>query len=139
MKGLFARTRRERNGGVDGLNLFFGALLGANLGTFDEVKLSHYILIIAILAVTVVALRMVSAADRRGPVLAMLGTYLAMLFAFAALPHLHPDGLRPGDIHKLVATMAVWVLLSLVLELTPASDERPPPDVRGEDEAGETP
>jgi hypothetical protein len=124
MRGLFARTRRERQVAADGLNLFFGALLGANLGTFADVKLPHYVMIITILAVTVLALRLVSAPGSRGPVLAMLGAYLAMLFAFAAHPALHPEGLRPQDIYKLAATMGVWVILSLAIELTPASDER---------------
>jgi hypothetical protein len=35
MHSIFKYTTRNRRGGIDGLNLFFGALLGANLGTTE--------------------------------------------------------------------------------------------------------
>lgn len=49
-----------RAGAIDGLNLFFGALLGANLGTLDHIRLVEYVQLIVLLAGTVVTVRMVS-------------------------------------------------------------------------------
>ena len=43
MKSLFINTAGGKAGAVDGLNLFFGALLGANLGTLDRLRLFEYV------------------------------------------------------------------------------------------------
>jgi hypothetical protein len=119
MRGLIVKNRANRAGAVDGLNLFFGALLGANLGTLDNLKLVHYVQLIVLLAAIVLSLRLVSTADKRWPVITLLGVYGAMLAAIAAIPDLQPQGLRVEDFHKLVATIAVWVALALALELAP--------------------
>ena len=63
MRGPRAATRNRKTGAIDGLNLFFGALLGANLGTIQNLKLSSYLIIVALLAGTVMALRMVSTGE----------------------------------------------------------------------------
>jgi hypothetical protein len=126
MRGWLVRNRHSRESAIDGVNLFFGALLGANLGTLSGVKLSHYVEIIAVLASTVIALRMVSAADRRAPALVLLGFYALVLVGVALIPGLQPVGMRADDLHKLLATMAVWVMLALVIELAPAKSEPAP-------------
>src|SRR5687768_4800048 len=66
MKRRFAIERERRTGAIDGLNLFFGALLGANLGTLGGLKLVNYMQMIAILAAMVIALRVLSASAKRG-------------------------------------------------------------------------
>lgn len=104
-----------REGAVDGLNLFFGALLGANLGTLDHIRLVEYVQLIGLLAGTVIATRMMSAAGGR-LILVLLAVYSALLVALVAVPGFAPSGLKRADLYRLVATLAMWVALTLAIE-----------------------
>ena len=126
MREYLRQTDRERMGSIDGVNLFFGALLGANLGTVEQLPLGEYIKLIMILAGTVVTLRVVSTSERRGYALATLALYVFLVALFLAVPALRPEGLSPGAAARLGATLAVWVLLVLTLEYWPVK----PDDVR---------
>ncbi|HMJ93397.1 MAG TPA: hypothetical protein VK472_04790 [Allosphingosinicella sp.] len=119
MREYLTQTHRERMGGIDGVNLFFGALLGANLGTVEQLPLGDYVQLIVILAGTVVTLRLVSTSDRRGYALASLGLYIFLVGVYLAVPHLRPEGLSPAAAARLGATLAVWILLVLTLEYWP--------------------
>jgi hypothetical protein len=127
LKPLRIGTRTDKAGAVDGLNLFFGALLGANLGTLDALKLVHYLQMIGVLAGTVMVLRMVSTSSNRRRSLLMLGFYLVLLIVFASQPGFRPESLDPDAFRRLAATMAVWVGLALFIELTPAKEEAQAP------------
>ena len=67
-----AKHTGEKVGSVDGLNLFFGALLGANLGTMQSLPLLQYGKLVILLAGTVIVLRMISTSERRAKVLALV-------------------------------------------------------------------
>jgi len=121
-----AATRARKTGAIDGLNLFFGALLGANLGTLQGLRLVHYMMMIAVLAGMVMTLRMVSSGDARGRVLMLLAFY-GLLLAGIVTTEMRPAALSPEDLHRLVATMGVWIVLGLVIELSPTSDDPPAP------------
>ncbi|MEO6225646.1 MAG: hypothetical protein ABIO80_07335 [Sphingomicrobium sp.] len=131
VSGVFGRSPGHRSRAIDGLNLFFGALLGANLGTLDGLRLVDYVKLIALLAATVMALRMVSNAERRLPALVLLGFYALLLTAIVVLPQLQPAGMKPADLHRLAATIAVWIVFALGLELLPAG-------ARTDDTGGDT-
>lgn len=133
MRSLFRNTARGKAGAVDGLNLFFGALLGANLGTLDRLRLVEYVQIAALLAGTVMAVRMVSTSERRGLMLGVLGVYAFLLVCLVLLPGARPDNMAVDDLHRLVATLAVWVIFILGIELSPIRESPPPPS--GEDQA----
>lgn len=135
MKSLFLHTRREKAGALDGLNLFFGALLGANLGTLDGLKVLDYAHIVVLLAFTVMVLRMVSASERRGYMLALLAAYAVLLGALVAIPKLKPEGMDVADLHRLVVTLGIWVACLLVTELTPVTEHLEKPGPTGEDQA----
>jgi hypothetical protein len=128
MKTLFAPSRGRKQGAIDGLNLFFGALLGANLGTLAGLRLVDYLQLTALLAGTVMALRMISTAEKRGPMFVVLGIYAALLVALVALPGMKPKGMGVEDLHRLVATLAVWLVFVLGLELSPMADAPAPAD-----------
>lgn len=134
MREYLRQTHRERMGGIDGVNLFFGALLGANLGTIEQLPLADYVQLIIILAGTVVTLRVVSTSDRRGYALASLGLYLFLVGVYLAVPHLRPDGLSPAASARLGATLAIWVLLVLTLEYWPVKPEQVRPAEQPEPE-----
>ena len=65
MKDLFRSTSGGKTGAIDGLNLFFGALLGANLGSIQGMSLPYYVELIFLLAAVVMTVRMLSTSPRR--------------------------------------------------------------------------
>ena len=123
MRDYMRQTQRERMGSIDGVNLFFGALLGANLGTIGDLPLIDYIKLIMILAGTVVTLRVVSTSERRFYALATLGLYVFLVATYLAVPALRPENLSPDAAARLGSTLAVWILLVLTLEYWPVRPE----------------
>ena len=136
-KSLWKQTRAEKIGSIDGFNLFFGALLGANLGTLGEVPLGDYIKLIGLLAGTVAILRMVSTSDRRGYALVMLATYVVLIVLILVDQDLRPEGMSLADLQRLGVTLAVWIIAVLALEFAPthADDSEVPAGARGPDQA----
>ena len=47
MRDMFRSTSGGKAGAIDGLNLFFGALLGANLGSIQGMTLPYYVELIS--------------------------------------------------------------------------------------------
>jgi hypothetical protein len=137
MREYLRQTHSERMGGIDGLNLFFGALLGANLGTIERLPLFDYVQLIILLAGTVVTLRIVSTSERRAYALLSLGLYAGLVAFYLVAQSLRPEGLSPKAAAQLGATLAVWVLLVLTLEYWPTRPEEVRPAERPEpEEAG---
>ena len=128
MKSLFVSTEGGKVGAVDGLNLFFGALLGANLGTIDRLPIGEYVKLIVLLAGTVMALRMISTSERRIMMLVVLAFYALLLAGMVIVPDLQPKGMSADDVHRLVATLGVWVLFVLGAELSPVRKADAPVD-----------
>ena len=129
MRRPLPATRARKTGAIDGLNLFFGALLGANLGTLDGLKLVHYLMMISLLAGMVMTLRMVSAPGSRGKMLLVLALYAVLLTVIVASPGLRPEGLAADDLNRLIATLFVWIGLGLAIELSPVRED-PPEETR---------
>jgi len=127
MKKLLKNTEGGKAGTIDGLNLFFGALLGANLGTVSGLSLYPYILLILVLAGLVITLRMVSTSPHKGVMAGTILIYVAALGIVAVVPDFQPRGLDLGDLHRLIATLVIWVALVLAAEFSPMAkpdDER---------------
>lgn len=136
MSQYFKQTRREKQGAIDGIGLFFGALLGANLGTIGEMPLNGYFQLIVLLAFTVMVLRIISTSERRGYAFLTIGLYVLTVPAFLLLPGTRPEGLSDTALARLLMTLAVWVSAVLLMELWPtltpaerqaARAESPPP------------
>jgi hypothetical protein len=123
MKSFFMQTRREKAGALDGMNLFFGALLGANLGTLDGLEVLDYANIVVLLAFTVMVLRMVSTSERRGYMFSLLAAYALLLLGLVTIPTMKPDGMTIPDLHRLVATLGIWVGCLLAMEITPVMND----------------
>ena len=122
MKRMFRSTAGGKVGAVDGLNLFFGALLGANLGSMQHMALYDYGQLIVLLAGTVMVLRMLSTSERRTYMLVTLAFYVAIIAAILFVPKLQPKGLPLDDLHRLVVTLAIWVVFVLAAELSPVRE-----------------
>jgi hypothetical protein len=133
-KALMTNTPGGKLGGIEGLNLFFGALLGANLGTIGAMPLYDYVKLIVLLAATVMVIRMISTSERRLYMMSMVALYAAILTGVVMLPSLHPKGMSDEDLHRLVATLAIWMILVLASELAPVA--KPEPAVEGDAAAG---
>ena len=116
---MFRNTEGGKAGAVDGLNLFFGALLGANLGTMQSLGLYEYVQLIVLLAGTVMVLRMISTSERRSFMLVVLGVYILLIGTMLMVPEVQPRGMAKSDLYRLVATLAVWVVFVLGTELSP--------------------
>ena len=127
MGSIWKQTKAERLGSVDGFNLFFGALLGATLGTLGTVPLKDYVLLIILLAGTVAVLRMVSTSERRLYALGTLALYVGLLAMVFTDDRMTPKGLSDGDLNRLVATLAVWILAVLIVEFAPTHAEEGAP------------
>ena len=117
MRKLFGPAKGRKEGAMDGLNLFFGALLGANLGTITGLKLVTYVQLIVLLVSTVMALRIFSLSEKHLFGGAMLGAYVAALVALASVPGLQPRGLPTADLNRLVATLIIWIVMVVLLEI----------------------
>ncbi len=129
MKPLFSHTRREKLGIIDGINLFFGALLGANLGTVGGMPLTDYVVLIALLASLVMAIRMTSVSERRLYAYVMLALCAAIFLAILLVPAARPDGLEEDDLNRLIATILIWIAATSAVDFYPDHDS-------GEDQAG---
>jgi len=125
LKNFFRNTQGEKIGSVDGLNLFFGALLGANLGTMQALPFGEYVKLVVLLAGTVIVLRMISTSDRRAKVFGLVAIYVALVGANFFLPTFKPKGMPDRDLYKLVATLGIWLLFILMAELTPTREDTP--------------
>ena len=125
MTGIWTQTQREKLGTIDGINLFFGALLGANLGTLGTVPLDDYVKLVLLLVGLVVTIRIVSVSERRGYAYGLLVFYLGLAAAFFFVPAFQPEGLAEADLNRVVATLAVWVTVTTVVELYPTADSLP--------------
>jgi hypothetical protein len=126
---IWTFTRGEKAGTIDGLSLFFGALLGANLGTIGALPLYDYVTLIMLLAGMVVAIRIVSTSERRWYAFATLTVYVGLVVAILYVPAMRPQGLTEIDLHRLVATLAVWLGATMLVEFYPSSNpvEKPEP------------
>lgn len=123
MRKLFRNTPGGKAGTIDGLNLFFGALLGANLGTMQGLALYDYVEIIFLLSGTVIVIRLVSTSERKLYVAANVLLYIALIAALLFYPAFQPKGVDPADLHRLAATLGIWFVMVLISELLPSNDE----------------
>jgi len=130
MRLSYRQTQREKQGALDGVNIFFGALLGANLGTIDTGLSNYdYVVLIAGLAALVMVIRQFSTSERR---LSMLLGLLVCSAAVAVLLFLPGgiDGMQGGSRQRLGLTFGVWVALVAMVEFLPTvSDDKSGEDV----------
>lgn len=117
--GIWRQTEREKQGMVNAINLFFGALLGANLGTLDAMPLGGYALIVLLLAGAVGAIQVALHSERRLYAAATLGAYALLLGLMLAFPTRIIDGLALDDMQRIIVTLIVWLGMAIVTELVP--------------------
>jgi hypothetical protein len=124
--GFLRNTAGGKAGAIDGLNLFFGALLGANLGTTQGMGLWDYFKIVVLLAGTVMVIRMISTSERRLYMLANVALYVVIMGGFLLVPTFQPRGVEVADLHRLAVTLAIWVSFVLLSEWIPVKEAEDP-------------
>lgn len=115
-------TSREKRAMLDGTNLFFGALLGANLGTVDQLPPGQYAILIILLAFTVMVLRNFSMSERRGQAVGLLVSYVVLVPLVLYSPRPSVRALEASDRDNLAITLAAWVGVTLLAELLPTRE-----------------
>ncbi len=118
-KSLWVQTPREKRGMLDGINLFFGALLGANLGTLNGLSALDYAHIIVLLAGTVVTLRIFSTTERRIHAYILLTLYVLFIGHRLFIDYEDLQGLTTADRDRLAITLLIWLVSVVLAELTP--------------------
>ena len=122
MRDMFRSTSGGKAGAIDGRNLFFGALLGANLGSIQGMTLPYYVELIFLLAAVVMTVRMLSTSPRRTYMLISIALYVVIGAAFLLWKPFQPKGVAPADLQRIATTLAIWLALVLFTELSPVRD-----------------
>lgn len=120
--GLGEQTSAERKAALNGVSLFFGALIGANMGASDRMPLTDYALIISAVSLIVLYIQLAPVARNRwmnaiNLLGALIGLYLLLIHDIGTAVF---DGERPSA--HIFVTICLWVLSLLSIELRPVSD-----------------
>lgn len=111
---------REYRANIEGLNIFFGAVLGFVLAGAEALDATRFAIVLLIVGTIVVTILYITASERR------IGYALLAGGAIAALPmvaHRLLDGAALPA--KVQPTLAVWAALIVLIEFVPR--ERPTP------------
>ena len=118
MKSLLHMTRGERRAAVAGVNLFFAALLGANLGNLNDVSLKEHIFLAVLIAGAVSGLFVAAVSSRRSTSFSILIAYALLLGMLVVFPR--PDLIdSETELRTIVATLAVWTTFLILMRITP--------------------
>ncbi|MBF5041318.1 hypothetical protein FGE12_02895 [Aggregicoccus sp. 17bor-14] len=120
---MFRQTREQKQSYVNGLGLFFGALLGANMGVLTDLAPSEYLKVILLLAGVVLWIQMLSASRSRLHALRMLAALVLPAVILIAFPQSRPQGLTDRQAYNMAATLAVWLVCVALIEVTPLVPE----------------
>ena len=117
--GLEEQTRAEKRAAVNGTNLFFGALIGANLGSLEVLPVGDYLLLVITISLIVLYIHLAPVARKRWSVIAHLAGAVVGLWLLLISPV--GAGLfaaeRPPP--HLFATICFWLISVAWVELRP--------------------
>jgi hypothetical protein len=118
--GIDDQSPAEKRASVNGVNLFFGALIGANLGTLESMSLRDYTLIAAIVCMIVLYIQVAPVARRRWSYLFNLGALVAGLYLLLFDP-LGQDVFqdRPAPTPHIFVTICLWLVSVALIEFRP--------------------
>jgi hypothetical protein len=122
--GIEDQTRAEKRAAITGINLFFGALIGANLGSLERLAIRDYLLLIIIVSLIVLYIQLAPVVRRRWSHLLTLATTVAGLYVLL----LTPVGLavfedRPRPTPHLFITICLWLVSVATIEIRPLAKD----------------
>lgn len=116
-------TDREYRANIDGLNLFFGAVLGVVMATTEGLDARNFAAVLFVTASLVVSLLYISASRRR------IGYAVLTAVSILLLPQILGELARGAAApRQLQVTMAVWLTFIVAVEFWP---RWPPEPVNG--------
>lgn len=124
MPQSFVATESEYRANLAGMNTFFGAVLGFVLAGIDQLDVFEFSLVLFMVSGIVVTILYVSASKQR-----LAYSLLALAFIYM-LPRIVEPWFENGEKlpNKLQATLAVWAVMSILVEFFPRRpDEREKP------------
>jgi hypothetical protein len=121
MKFMRKTPENERRATLAGVNLFFGVLLGANLGAINAVPLFDYVKLVILLSGSVMALYTIAVSKRPRAIWTLILLYGALLGVTIAVPDLRPEGME-AEMERIIATLAIWLAFLTLVRLSPSAD-----------------
>ena len=121
MRKLVSYSGDERRATITGVNLFFSALLGANLGTLGDVPLDEYFQLVVILVGAVTAILTIAITRRRVTAI-WSGVAVVMIIAVIAILPGRRMGELADDFQRMAITLGVWLAMLLVVRFTPEAE-----------------
>jgi hypothetical protein len=118
MRTLFSQPENERHASLAAVNLFFGVLLGANLGSINSVPLFDYVKLVLLLGGSVMALYTIAVSTRWRTVGGLIVAYALLLGVTIVDSDLRPEGME-AEMERIVATLGIWFLFVVIVRLTP--------------------
>jgi hypothetical protein len=118
MRSLFEMTEGERRGALAGVNLFFAALLGANLGTIKVSSIGEQVFLSVLIAGAVAGLFTAAGSSRRSTSIGILASYAILLAALILVPGIGPGQIGP-QLQSLAVTLGVWMVFLVIMRVTP--------------------
>lgn len=118
MRQLFTKpwmTDREYRANIEGLNIFFGAVLGFVLAGAETLDARHFALVLLMISSAVVTILYITASHKRISYAALAVVVIALL------PHV-ADQLLGANAHlppKVQPTLAVWAAMMILVEFAP--------------------
>ena len=122
---LFAYTPAEKQGMIDGVSLFFGALLGTNLASLNGLSMGAFAVAIGLLAGAVMSLRIFSTTERRWHGYLLLGLYTTIVLQALFFSSMSMS-IALADRQRLAIILGVWMLTVIAAELTPIKNPATP-------------
>jgi hypothetical protein len=120
-KNLFVYTRAEKQGMIDGVSLFFGALLGTNLASLNGLSMGAFAMAILLLAGAVMSLRIFSTTERRWHGYLLLGLYTTIVLQALFFSSMSMS-IALADRQRLAIILGVWMVAVISAELTPTKE-----------------
>lgn len=117
-------TEGERRACVLGMNLFFGALLGANIASFNQLPLYDYIVLTSLIGGAVMGLFTIAVSRRPYMVWMTILTYSLVLGVFILEPQMRPAGMEQ-ELSRIAVTLGIWMVFIVLLRFTPSTEQSP--------------
>ena len=121
-KMFLSHTESERRSTLAGVNLFFGALLGAHLGTMGHVPIDDYIFLIIMLAGAVTGIFLVASSTRKRVVWLTVLIYVAAFAAILLIPRLQPPNME-DEMQRIIAMLVIWLGMMVLIRVMPVIPE----------------
>lgn len=105
-------TRKEYDASINALNLFFGAVIGVNLGGIEEIELQQYVALLTTTSTAVTTILFVSYSERR------YWSIFLMLLALFGLWKLGNQEQLYELPPKLLPTLGLWAGIALLTQFS---------------------